>query len=121
MAFVTLGQALEMALKRLEIDCAATAGTDADAEKMAESLDNSPPSIREDAEPSPPKRPVSTDIRAIKCLRTASPERVAPPFAVRKHLVVVVDNGGVGTNGGGNRSSRLSAAADEGKRRAKLD
>ena len=44
MAWVSLSDALEMALKRLEIDCAATAGTDADAEKMAESVASSRPS-----------------------------------------------------------------------------
>ena len=43
MAWVSLSDALEMALKRLEIDCAATAGTDADAEKMAAALGKQQP------------------------------------------------------------------------------
>jgi hypothetical protein len=104
MAWVSLSDALEMALKRLEIDCAATAGTDADAEKMAAALDQQQPPSQErrttaasegDADDGANNlKPMLEALPTGKCLRTASPERVAPPFAVRSHLVVVVDNGG---------------------------
>ena len=119
MAWISLGDALEMALKQLEID----------AEKMAESVASSRPSVQgsrthADSEGDADGgainlKPMLEALPTGKCLRTASPERVAPPFAVRSHLVVVVDNGGGRQTTGRNnglptyRASRGEAAGCE--------
>ena len=129
MAWKTLAEAMERAIAQGMIECAATAGTDADAEKMAAALGKQqPPSQGRTIEgtkgiagqgekPGNANREhMPTALPTGKCFRTASPERVAPPFAVRKHLVVVVDNARE-TKGGGQPFAPRAFRSAEGEAR----
>ena len=125
MAWVSLSTALERALKRLELDCAATAGTDADAEKMAAALGKQqPPSHQGETSVTSGGKAGDTNrdrmnpaLPTGKCHHTARPERVSPPLAVWCHLTVVVDNGARGADGGGVRPPPSYRSAPRGKAR----
>jgi hypothetical protein len=132
MAWVSLSDALEMALKRLEIDCAATAGTvDADAEKMAAALGKQQPPSQgrttivgtkgiagqgdKTGDASRGHTPPAPPISGTKF--TDIPNAHAPARSV--NLVLVIDNGGRRDERGRKpfvptfRSSRTGGAARE--------